>query len=142
MKASATFIGITDHNTVEIIALKLGLNLCKTGQIDSIVIQIDLKFLLSCLNRQEEATPHQQPVLEETRRTMDAVAHVTISFVYQEENAVADHLAKEASKRTFGRLAHEGTFCNNFSCFHFIWDICTAWLSDVIAKDSCSTVIL
>lgn len=80
-------------------------------------------------------------VLEEIRKHIDNMKKVTVSFVYREENAVADALAKEASKRSFGNKLSSILACNN-TCSHFIWDLCPLWLHDVIVKDTRNSIRL
>ena len=51
---------------------------------------------------------------------MGHMAFVEASFVYREENLVADFLAKEASHLTFGKASKT----TNLDLLHFVWDIC------------------
>lgn len=99
--AGSANLGRTNINMAELLALRTGILLALRANISNLIIQSDSSYVVSCVNRKKAAQWQQQHLVRDILALAKNLHEVKISFVYREQNGVADKLTKFASSTDF-----------------------------------------
>lgn len=83
IRAATTYIGRTNNNSVELIAIKTGLILALHLNVNKLIVQSDSNYVLHCIDRPHETLWYHKSLVTDIIALMEKGMEVCFTFVYR-----------------------------------------------------------
>lgn len=93
-------IGFSSSFIAELWALRDGLSLCKSLNLNAVDIQIDAKAIVALLADPSYSNSFAMPIVDDCKQLFSLIPHVRIKHCYREANSYADCLARIGSSQS------------------------------------------